>query len=41
MTHWGFVAAAYGVTLTAAAVLALASWRAMVTAERAVEDLRR
>ncbi len=41
MTHWGFVAVAYGVTLIAAAGLALASWRAMAKAERAVEDLRR
>ncbi|MCM8730340.1 heme exporter protein CcmD [Hephaestia sp. GCM10023244] len=41
MTHWSFVAMAYGVTLIAAGWLALASWRAMVKAERAVEDFKR
>ena len=40
MNPWPFVAAAYGVTLIAALALAVASWRAMARAERAVEDLR-
>lgn len=34
MNPWLFVIAAYGVTLVAAAVLALASWRAMRKGER-------
>ncbi|HVJ00055.1 MAG TPA: hypothetical protein VM657_13420 [Sphingomonas sp.] len=41
MNPWPFVAAAYGVTLLAALVLAVASWRAMVKAEREAEELRR
>ena len=41
MNPWTFVEAAYGVTLVAAVVLALANWRAMVKAERAAEELRR
>jgi hypothetical protein len=32
--QWGFVVAAYGVTLGGAAALALASWIAMRRAER-------
>ena len=38
MNPWPFVAAAYAVTLLAAAVLTIASHRAMRRAERAVED---
>ncbi len=34
MNPWPFVVAAYGVTLAGAALLALASWRAMRRAER-------
>ena len=34
MTHWAFVAAAYGLTGLVTAGLALASWRAMRAAER-------
>jgi heme exporter protein D len=35
---WSFVAAAYAVTLLAAAMLAVVSHRAMRRAERAIED---
>src|SRR3546814_12836849 len=41
MTHWGFVAAASGVPLIAAAVLALARWRALAPAARAVGGRQR
>ena len=41
MNPWLFVEAAYGVTLVAALVLALASWRAMAKAERAAAEMRR
>lgn len=34
MNPWPFVAAAYGVTLAASALLALWSWRAMRDAEK-------
>jgi hypothetical protein len=34
MNPWPFVAAAYGVTLLGAALVALLSWRAMRRAER-------
>ena len=34
MNPWPFVAAAYGVTLAAAALLVLWSWRAMRNAEK-------
>jgi hypothetical protein len=34
MNPWPFVAAAYGVTLGASALLLLFSWRAMRSAER-------
>lgn len=34
MNPWPFVTAAYAITLGAAAVIALVSWRAMAKAER-------
>lgn len=41
MNPWPFVIAAYGLTLGGAALITLLSWRAMIRAERAVEDLPR
>ena len=41
MNHWAFVAAAYGVTLFGATLLAFLSWRAMVSAEAAADALRK
>lgn len=38
MSQWGFVAAAYAVTLAAALALALASWARMRAAERSSAD---
>ncbi|WP_267381054.1 MULTISPECIES: hypothetical protein [unclassified Sphingomonas] len=40
MNPWPFVAAAYGVTLAGAAVLAIVSMVAMRRAERAASDRR-
>lgn len=34
MNHWAYIAAAYGLTLGASALLLLLSWRAMRSAER-------
>ncbi|WP_284053211.1 hypothetical protein [Stakelama marina] len=41
MNPWPFVAAAYVLTAIAGAAIAFASWRSMVVAERAAEELRR
>lgn len=41
MNPWPFVIAAWGLTIVASAVLALAAWRAMRAAERAAEELTR
>lgn len=41
MSPWPFVAAAYGVTLGGAALLALGSYLAMRRAERAADRTRR
>jgi heme exporter protein CcmD len=41
MSHWTFVALAYGVTVAAMVALALLSWRAMRRAEAAAESLTR
>ena len=41
MGHWGFIVAAYAVTLAGTAGLTLASWAAMRRAERDAEALRR
>ena len=41
MSHWTFVAAAYGVTFLAVAALLAWSWLSMRAAETAAEELKR
>ncbi len=41
MNHWPFIAAAYGITLIGSVAVAIASWRAMRSAEAAAEKVTR
>ena len=41
MNHWAFIAAAYGVTIAATALLILWAYRSMRRAEAAADELRR